>query len=140
MSSKFESTVRKIEYPQTAVYNMLSNLENIEKVRDKIPADKAENLHFDADSVSVEVAPVGKLKMKIVEREEPKCIKFQSEDSPIPFFFWIQILPMDEKTSKFKLTLRADINPFIKSMVKKPLEQGIEKIADMLQMIKYEDD
>ena len=36
-----------------------------------------------------------------------------------------------------KLTIKADLNPFIKQMVKKPLSEGIEKIADVLQMIQY---
>jgi hypothetical protein len=36
-----------------------------------------------------------------------------------------------------KLTLKASLNPFIKGMVQKPLSEGIEKIADALQMIQY---
>ena len=38
-----------------------------------------------------------------------------------------------------KLTIKAELNMFIKGMVKKPLEEGIEKIADALAMIPYED-
>ena len=37
-----------------------------------------------------------------------------------------------------KLTIKAELNPFIKGMVQKPLQGGIEKIADVLQMINYE--
>jgi hypothetical protein len=37
-----------------------------------------------------------------------------------------------------KLTLKAELNPFIKGMVQKPLAEGIEKIAEILQNIKYE--
>ena len=37
-----------------------------------------------------------------------------------------------------KLTLKADINPFIKGMISGPLQDGLEKIADMLAMIPYE--
>ena len=37
-----------------------------------------------------------------------------------------------------KLTIKAELNPFIKGMVKKPLMEGLEKIADLLQVIKYE--
>ena len=36
-----------------------------------------------------------------------------------------------------KLTIKAELNMFIKQMVKKPLQEGIEKIADVLQMIQY---
>ena len=132
-----ESSIRQIDYPQQAVYSLLSDLVNIDKVKDRIPQDKIENLEFDHDSISVKTQ-LGAVKLAIVNREPPKEIKFETAESPLPFNFWIQILPVTETTSKMKLTIKADINPFMASMVKKPLQQGIEKIADALQMIKYQ--
>lgn len=132
----FESSVRQIPHPQQAVYNMLSDLSNIDRVKDRIPADKLNDLTFDADSMSIST-PMGAVKLKIVDREEPKCIKFETEQSPLPFNFWIQILPVTDTTCKMKLTIKAELNPFIKGMVSKPLQEGIEKIADALQMINY---
>lgn len=49
------------------------------------------------------------------------------------------MLPTSDTACKMKLTIKADLNPFIKGMVKKPLEEGIEKIANALAMISYED-
>ena len=132
----FESSVRRIPHSQQAVYNMLSDLSNIDRVKDRIPADKLNDLTFDADSMSIST-PMGAVKLKIVDREEPKCIKFETEQSPLPFNFWIQILPVTDTTCKMKLTIKAELNPFIKGMVSKPLQEGIEKIADALQMINY---
>ena len=132
----FESSVRQIPHSQQAVYNMLSDLSNIDRVKDRIPADKLNDLTFDADSMSIST-PMGAVKLKIVDREEPKCIKFETEQSPVPFNFWIQILPVTDTTCKMKLTIKAELNPFIKGMVSKPLQEGIEKIADALQMINY---
>ena len=131
-----ESSIRQINAPQQAVYNMLSDLNNLERVKDKIPADKVENLSFDSDSIAVST-PMGAVRMVVVDREEPKTIKFETKESPVPFNFWIQILPVEETSSKIKLTIKADLNPFIAGMVKKPLQEGIEKIADALQMINY---
>ena len=132
----FESSVRQIPHSQQAVYNMLSDLSNIDRVKDRIPADKLNDLTFDADSMSIST-PMGAVKLKIVDREEPKCIKFETEQSPLPFNFWIQILPVTDTTCKMKLTIKAELNPFIKGMVSKPLQEGIEKIAAALQMINY---
>ena len=136
--SKFESSIRQINFPQQVVYQGLSNLDNLSKIQDRIPEDKANDLTFDNDSVSINVPPVGKITMRIVDREEPKTIKFETVESPLPFNFWIQLLPVTETSCKMKLTLKAELNPFIKGMVSKPLKDGIEKIADVLQMIKYE--
>ena len=135
--TKIESTIRDIAYSQQAVYNMLSDLSNIQKVQDKIPQEHVKDLTFTSDSISIST-PMGAVKMVIVNREEPKEIKFETQESPLPFNFWIQILPVDETSSKMKLTIKADLNPFIAGMVKKPLQEGIEKIADALQLIHYE--
>lgn len=134
---KIESTIRQIDYPQQSVYNMLSDLGNMGKVMDKIPQDKVENLEFDHDSISIKTQ-MGSVKLVILDREEPKMIKFETKESPLPFNFWIQVLPVNETTSKMKLTIKADINPFMATMVKKPLQEGMERIADALQAIRYE--
>ena len=133
----FESSIRQIDYPQERVYALLSDMNNIDKVKDRIPEDKANGLTFDANSIGINT-PMGAVKLVIVEREAPKCIKFETAESPLPFNFWIQILPVSETTSKVKLTIKAELNPFIKGMVSKPLTEGIEKIADALQAIHYE--
>lgn len=136
--SKFESSIKQIAYPQQSVYNMLSDLTNIERVKDKVPEDKLKDLTFDKDTISISVSPVGQISMRIVERDEPKTIKFASENSPMSFNFWIQILPVSDIASKMKLTIDADIPFFAKGMVSGPLKEGIEKIADALATIPYE--
>ena len=135
--SKFESSVKHVPYPQQAVYDNISDLNNLEKVRDRVPEDKVSDFSFDQDTVSLNVAPVGELKLRICDREEPKCIKFETVQSPVPFNVWVQVLPVDENNSKMKVTVKAELNPFIKSMVEKPLQDGAEKIADALAQIHY---
>ena len=135
--SKFESSVKQIPYPQQAVYDNISDLRNLEKVKDRIPEDKVSDFTFDEDTVGLNVQPVGELKLRICEREEPKCVKFETVQSPVPFNVWIQVLPVDEQNSKMKVTVKAELNPFIKSMVEKPLQEAVEKIADALALVQY---
>ena len=146
----FESTIRQINYPQQNVYNKLSDLSNLqalkeryELMKDTMPeearqqAEKIKDMTFDADSLSVNVPPVGSIRLRIVDRDEPKCIKFETVNSPIHLNLWIQLLPTSETACKMKLTVGAELNPFIKGMVAKPLKEGVEKLADMLAMIPY---
>ena len=137
-ATKFESSIKQIPYPQEAVYRNISDLRNLEKVRDRVPEDKVQDFKFDEDTVSLNVAPVGELKLRICEREEPKCVKFETVQSPVPFHVWIQMLPVTAETSKMKVTVKAELNPFIKGMVSGPLQDGVEKIADALAQIPYE--
>ena len=136
--SKFESSVKQVPYPQQAVYNNISDLRNLEKVRDRVPADKVKDFSFDQDTLSINVAPVGELTLRICDREEPKCVKFETVQSPVPFNVWVQVLPVDENSSKMKVTVKAELNPFIKGMLEGPMKDGVEKIADALAQVHYE--
>ena len=106
-------------------------------MKGRLPEDKVKNLNFDADSLTVEVPPVGKITLQIVEKEPCKCIKFATTSSPLPFNLWIQIVPVADAECKMKLTIGMELNPFMKTMVQKPLQEGLEKMADVLAMIQY---
>ncbi len=136
--TKFESSIKQIPYAVEDVYRNISDLSNLERVRDRVPQDKLQDFEFDSDSVQVSVAPVGTIKLRIVEREENKCVKFEAEQTPIPFNLWIQVLPVTESASKMKVTVKADIPFMLKGMVAGPLQDGVEKIADVLSQIPYE--
>ena len=151
-TSTFESNIKQIPHKQESVFNTLSDLNNLqvlkdrfEQVKDQIPEDKRKemeklkDLRFDSDSITINAPMVGDLKMRIIDRDFPKTIKFETENSPIPFNFWIQLLPTGEFSCKMKLTIKAELNMFIKGMVKKLLQEGIEKVADALAMIPYQD-
>ncbi|HPW70431.1 MAG TPA: SRPBCC family protein [Bacteroides graminisolvens] len=135
--SQFESSVKQIPFSQERVYTKLSDLSNLESVKDRIPQDKVKDISFDSDTLTFSVDPVGKITLQVIEREPFKCIKFETTQSPLPFNLWIQLVPDSEQGCKMKLTIRVDINPFMKAMVQKPLQEGIEKMADMLAMIQY---
>ena len=135
--AKFESNIKQIPHPQMAVYQCISDLSNIEKIRDRIPSDKFEKLSFTSDEITIG-SPVGEVTMRIIERDEPKCVKFETVQSPVPMTMWVQMLPVEESTSKIRVTIDADIPIFLKGMVSKPLQEAVEKIADALAMIPYE--
>ena len=135
--SKFESSIKQIPYPVEDVYRNISDLSNLERVRDRVPQDKLQDFQFDSDSVQVSVSPVGTIKLRICEREENKCVKFETEQSPLAFNLWIQVLPVDAANSKMKVTVKADIPFMLKGMVSGPLQDGVEKIAEALAQIPF---
>ena len=135
--TKFESTVKVIPYSQERVYEKLSDLSNLEALKDRLPEDKVKDISFDSDTLSFSVAPVGQLTLKIVEREPSKCIKFETTNSPLPFNLWIQLVATTDEECKLKATIGMELNPFMKALVQKPLQEGLEKMVDMLAMIQY---
>lgn len=142
MTVQFESNVKHVPYSQERVYNKLSDLNNLEGVRERLDMvkdkldGKLEDMSFDRDSITLKVQGIS-LTLRIIEREPLKCIKFEGDKSPIPLNLWIQILPVTQEEAKMKVTIRAEVNMFMKAMVSKPLQEGVEKLADMLAMLPY---
>ena len=136
--TKFESSIKQIPYPQECVYEKLSNLSNLDKVKERLPQGQVDDISFDADTISFSVPPAGKITLKVIERDPCKCIKFATVESALPFNLWIQLLPTGEQSCKIKITLGMDVNPFLKTMLQKPLQNGLEKMVTMLSLIEYQ--
>ena len=137
MEEKFVSEIKRIPHKAEHIYGMLSDLSNLERVKDRIPAGKVKDFTFDSDSCSVSVDPVGKICFQIVEREPNQLIKFATTNSPIPLHLWIQLKEVAEADTCMKLPVGAALNPFIKQMVAKPLQEAIDKMAEVLTVLPY---
>jgi carbon monoxide dehydrogenase subunit G len=134
----FTSEIKTIPHNDDRIFEMLSDLSNLERVRERIPQDKIKNFTFDRDTCSLTVEPVGVIQFNIVEREPNKTIKFQATRSPVPLTLWIQLKQVAECDTKMKMTIRADVNPFIKQMVSKPLQDAVNKISEVIAQLPYE--
>lgn len=135
--AEFVSDIKTIPHTDAEVYSVLSDLNNLELAKERIPEDKIKNLTFDKDSCTVTVDPVGKIKFVVEEREPNKTIKFRSEQLPFEINMWIQLVPTEADETKMKLTVKADLNPFLAPMVSKPLQAGLDKIAESLAVLPY---
>ncbi len=157
--AEYKSTVHVSPFPQQRVYDRLSDLTFLSLIQDSLDnqearnrileqaqgkvtaeqldsaAEKIRQMQFDRDSVTSDT-PVGKITLRIVEREEPKCVKFALEGAPIQANLWIQMLPQGEQCA-MRVTLKAELNFLIKQMVGKKLEEGTEGLARMLASIPY---
>lgn len=135
-----ESIITKSNCSDEKIFSILSDLNNLERVKDRLPQDKVKNMSFDKDSCTFEIAgaPLGPVTIRIIEREPNKTIKFGSDQSPIAFNLWIQLKSVAENDTRMKLTIKADINMMIKMMVEKPLKQGLDKAAEMLAALPYD--
>lgn len=135
--TEFVSEIKQIPQNDERIYAMLSDLSNLERIKDRIPQDKIKDFEFDSDSCSFSVSPVGKITFQIVDREPCKTIKFQTSNSPVPLFLWIQLKQVQEMDTRMRLTVRAELNSFLKPMVSKPLQDALDKISTVLASLPY---
>lgn len=154
----YVSSVKTIPYAQDTVYTYLSDMRNLERIKQRLSdpsvkeriqqmasqhnvgdiEEKLDKITFTQDTLSIAGSPVGGLSLKIVERETPKTIKMQGEGTPVGVNMWIQLLPVDNLSCKMRVTLRADLNMFLRGMVGKHLQQAVENIASTLSSLPYD--
>ena len=157
MGSDFVSKIKQVQAPQEAVFAKVSDLSNLQalkermaepdaqaKMAEQVGEDKVnqvaqylENVSFDRDTITFGGSPMGDICLKVVEREEPKCVKMEGQGTPIPLNLWIQVVANGEEAAAIRVTLRAELNFFIRQMVSKPLQQAADGIAEMLSRIDY---
>lgn len=135
--SQYESSVKCIPFPQERVYAKIEDLNNLEVLKGKLPEDKVKEFTYNRDEVTVNVPPVGNVTIRVVEREAPKCVKFEAVGVPFPTNMWIQIISDGEEASKLRVVVKTEVNFMFRAMVEKPLKEGIEKIAEVLSLIQY---
>ena len=136
---KYESCISKTTSSAKSVYAVVSDLKNLERVRDKIPQDKVQELDIEPDCIRIKVDGLGqKLSVRILDKEENKVVKYGVEDSPVSVFFWIQMKEVAPGDTRLKLTLEADIPFMFRMMLEKKLQQGLDQAAEMMAQFPYE--
>ena len=135
----FVSQVKVVAAPQRAVYETVSDLSHLEALKDRLPADKLRSLEATPDRVEADVnmPGLGCVSVVVADREPFKTVKLQSEKSPISFTLWIQLKEKTMVDCYMKITLRADVPFLMKGMISKPLQEGVDKIAEALASIPY---
>lgn len=136
--SKYESKITSAPCSASQIYRVLSNLENLERVRQFIPQDKVQEMEVSQDRVRLKVDGLAqKITIAIVDRIENDTVKFGAEGIPMDANFWIQLKEVSPTDTRIKLTVKADIPFMFKMMLDKKLQQGLDQAADMLAQFPY---
>ncbi|HPT32625.1 MAG TPA: hypothetical protein PLW67_12335 [Prolixibacteraceae bacterium] len=146
--NKYVSDVKIIPFKDEVIFNYLSDFGNLSKyfndeilsaISGKIPQLVVRDLQSDQDSLSFDISGLGRSEIRIVERTPFSTIKIAGQGSiPINLKFWVQLLPVDEFTTKLRLTLHAEMGMMVKMVVGDKLEKGINQLADALQKLPYQ--
>lgn len=135
---KYESKIHSAAASAEQIYKVLSNLNNLNRVKDLIPKDKVQELEISEDYVRMKVDGLGqKIAISIVDKIENDTIKFGAENIPMEMNFWIQLKEITPNDTRIKLTLKADLPMMFKMMLDKKLQNGIDQAAEMLAKFPY---
>lgn len=151
--AKYESKVKEIYALQENVYKRLSDLSQLQQIKDAMPVGVKQQIkdklneetkgklslsdfRFDTDTARFKVSGMDTC-IRIIDREPNKCVKFTADNSPVPATIWIQMLPQGPYNTKIRVTLEVDIPFYLRPMIGSKLDGAADQIAEMLTKIPY---
>ena len=115
------------------VFDFLVDFNNFEKL---IPADKVADWQSDADSCSFQIKGLAKIGMRIVEKIPYTEVRIVSAGkNPFDFTLNVHLSKVDDTSCEAYLVFEGKMNPFLSTMVTKPLTNFFNVLATNLKQL-----
>jgi carbon monoxide dehydrogenase subunit G len=127
---KIESKKVKVNASREEVYQYISDLNNF---KDLLPMDKISEWESTQDYCSFKIQGTATIDLKKEKDEAPaRLLLVGGDKAPFPISLDIFFDEADSLTEVYQ-KVHAEVNPFLKMMVQKPLTNLFDFIADRLQ-------
>ena len=143
--SVYSSDKVTLNAPAPAVYDKLSNLENLKGMLEKVPADRIpedkrqmfDNIKITPDTIEVPGGPMGSLLFRVTERKSPSLIKLKGEGVPVEMSLALHIQPLNDTSSSAQVDLDINIPMMLKPMIGGQIQKIANQFGDVLGAIPF---
>ncbi|MFW5759302.1 MAG: SRPBCC family protein, partial [Bacteroidota bacterium] len=128
--TEFLSERTTVNAPPETVYQFLGNFNNFEHLM----PPQIKNWKSDEDHCSFTIEGLADLSMRIASKKENKSVFIVAEGkNPIDYTLDCFIFPMANDQSDVEIAFRAELNPFVKSVASRPLQNFVNMLSQKLQ-------
>ncbi len=129
--SEFESRTGQIACTQKEAFGFFTDIRNFNRF---IQAGTILNWHSDAESCSFEVGQLGKVNLKITEKDPFGRVVFSGDAlQQTEFNITLHINENGIGSSKVKVGMKAEMNPLLKVVAARPIEIFLEKLIGEME-------
>jgi carbon monoxide dehydrogenase subunit G len=133
-NSNFESRTGKLSCAPETVFNFITDIRNFEQF---IPPGNIQNWQATAENCNFQVPPVGSATIRISEKTPFSSVIYSGDAlQKNDFTLFVHISEDDKDLANVRLSLEADLNPFLKMMASGPIEKFLEMLIS--EMEKFE--
>lgn len=128
--TKIESKEVEIGAMAQKCFDFLLDLNNYHLL---LPQDRISDWQSDEKNCSFKIQNTYKLALKYADSEPiNKVLITSGEGSPFKFDLYVNLVELENGNTGAQLVCHADINPFLKMMVQKPLNNLFDYMADRM--------
>lgn len=143
--AKYKSEEVSLKASAQKVFYRLSNFDSLRELLTKIPADQIpsdkkemfDNIKLTDDSIELPGGPVGNIRLRVVEKTAPTCIKLKGEGTPVPLSLQLDIYPVDEESCRAAAQVDIEIPAMLRPMIAGPMQKMTEQFAQVLHSIPF---
>ncbi|MDT8400106.1 MAG: hypothetical protein RQ743_00300 [Bacteroidales bacterium] len=129
--SVYESRIGKIKSGAKEIFSFVADMRNLSRF---LPDHSIENWKASKDECSFEVSLVGEARIRIVQKDPYDTVKYTGYGlNNTQFNLWIQMKEVKEKDTRIKLTIKTDLNPGLKMIASKPINDFLNKLVSGME-------
>jgi hypothetical protein len=116
------------------IFEFLTDFNNFKSI---LPEDKIENFQCAADSCSFNIRGITPLSVKLKSTVPHSNIQYDlTSMGKFNFILEVNLIGTSEAPGKATIAIHGDMNPFLKTLAEKPLEQLVNSMAKKLGELK----
>jgi carbon monoxide dehydrogenase subunit G len=128
--TEFVSERTAVNAPAADIFNFLTDFTNFQHLM----PEQIQNWKADADHCSFTIEGLADLSMRIAGKTPEKNIHIVADGkNPIDYTLDVFLFPGTESSCKVEVAFNADLNPFIKAMASRPLQNFVDLLAQKLR-------
>ena len=131
MSTKFKSEKVTANLNYKDLFEKFTNLNNL---KDYLPKE-VEEFESSVDNCSFKIEQLPKMSLQITEKYAYEKIKFESNESQIPFHMICYIEKNEDNTTDVVIEIDMELNFMMKMLVQKPINIFLEKFTQIIKNI-----
>ncbi|MDE7411918.1 MAG: hypothetical protein K2M94_07760 [Paramuribaculum sp.] len=133
--SKYTGKPTTIKQPASVIFDKFSDLTVLEQRLAQLPAEareKLQNVRFTPDTITFDAPAVGAITLKVTERVPHQLVKFEAQNSPVPFGIDFHIVELDPESSKVSTEFDVDIPMMLKPFIGNKLQDAADKFGETM--------
>ncbi len=130
---KVTSGEQKVNTPIEKLFDRLSNFAILDAMKVKDKGFEIEILNDQTCRLKTEIA--GDVDLTFVEKERPNKLVLAPVSAPIASSLLISLKEFSKEESVFEIFLDIDVPFFMTSVVKKPMQEMVDKLSELFLLI-----
>lgn len=131
MKSEYKSRIGKLSCSPGEAFYFVTDIRNLKRF---IPQGTVSNLKVDKDSCSFDVSMLGSVNINIADKKAPEKVTYAGQAANVnDFSLVLDISDTGDNKAQARVSLVADMNPFMKSMADKPIAQLLESLIGSME-------